>query len=74
MAKRPLRRKICGWCDQSLERAAKGHCGRIWSTWPDGSPMPDCWWVAAIRDHGPEGALKLSGGSLPHPTGSGRPR
>ncbi len=57
--KRPLRRKLCGLCDIPLERAAKGHCGRIWHTMDDGTPLPPCFWVPAIREHGPEGALAL---------------
>lgn len=56
-SKRPLRRKICGWCEQPLERAAKGICGRMFDYWPDGTPLPECWWVATIRDYGPHEAL-----------------
>lgn len=63
--KRPLRRKECAWCSQPLERAAKGHCARIWNTLPDGTALPECFWVRAIREHGPHGALALSAGRSP---------
>lgn len=52
--KRPLRRKACAWCDQPLEQAAKGHCAAIYRD--EGFT---CFWVSAIRELGPEGALAL---------------
>jgi hypothetical protein len=53
MSKRPLRGKVCGWCEQPLEQAARGHCGAIYRDFGF-----SCFWVAAIREHGAEGALK----------------
>jgi hypothetical protein len=53
--KRPLRRKFCAWCDQPLEKAAKGHCAAIYR-----SKDFTCFWVSAIRDLGAEGALEIS--------------
>lgn len=58
-SKRPLRNKVCFLCEQPLEHAAKGHCGAIWKSLPDGTPL-DCFWVTAISEHGPHGALALS--------------
>lgn len=58
-SQRPLRNKVCFLCEQSLERAAKGHCGRIWKHLPDGTPL-ECFWVGAIAEHGAHGALALS--------------
>jgi hypothetical protein len=53
--KRPLRGKVCSWCDQNLEAAAKGHCGAIYRDldWR-------CWWVTNIRQFGAEKALAMS--------------
>lgn len=59
LSKRPLRYKACGWCDQPLEQAAKGRCGRIWHSLPDGTELPECFWVSAIREHGPHRALEM---------------
>lgn len=59
-SKRPLRNKVCFLCGIALERAAAGRCGRLWSHLPDGTPMPECFWVKAIAEHGALGALALS--------------
>jgi hypothetical protein len=54
--KAPLRGKICGLCEQSLERARKGECAAIWLR------HEDCYWVHALRAYSPSLALKMSGG------------
>lgn len=58
-SQRPLRNKVCFLCEIALERAAKGHCGRIWKDLPDGTAL-ECFWVKAIAERGPHGALALS--------------
>lgn len=58
-SKRPLRNKVCGLCEHRLEAVAKSGCGAIWKHLPDGTPL-DCFWVKAIAEHGPHGALALS--------------
>jgi len=47
-------------CEQPLEQAARGQCSRIRNDLPDGTPLGECWWVAAIREHGPHRALEIS--------------
>jgi hypothetical protein len=56
--KAPLRNKVCGLCEQPLERARKGECGRIW--WYLG----ECFWVPTLRDYAPGTALKISAKEL----------
>jgi hypothetical protein len=58
-SKRPLHNKICGLCEHRLEAVAKSGCGSIWTHLPDGTPL-DCFWVKAIAEHGPHGAIALS--------------
>ena len=56
--KAPLRHKVCGLCEQPLERARKGECAAIWLH------HGDCFWVPMLRDYAPGTALKISAGKL----------
>lgn len=43
-----LKRRACAWCDQTLYKAKRGHCGAIYD-------RDECFWVAAFRDAAPKG-------------------
>jgi hypothetical protein len=55
-----LRNKECSWCGQPLTQAAKGHCGAIYD-------RSVCYWVPAIKEHGPREAIKRARKTVPVP-------
>ena len=56
--KNRLRKRICSFCEGRLDLAAEGHCGAIYRTLPDGTPLGDCGWIKAFRTLGIDEALR----------------